>query len=86
MDDSPEFLKMLKHLPFKGMLSVQNPPRRPLFIFGHDECIFKQYSMTNKSWKGPNGETAPVPNDDGAGLMISAFQSREFGFGIHTTN
>jgi hypothetical protein len=85
VDDSPEFPKMLKHLPFKGMLSVRKPPGRPLIIFGHDECIFKQYLMTNKSWKGPNGETAPVPKDEGAGLMISAFQSREFGFGIPLT-
>ena len=38
--------------------------------------------MTNKSWVGPNGETVAVPKDDGQGLMISAFQSREFGFGM----
>jgi hypothetical protein len=41
--------------------------------------------MTNKSWKGPYGKTAPVPKDDGAKLMISAFQSREFGFGLPLT-
>ncbi len=41
--------------------------------------------MTNKSWKGPNGETVPVPKDDGTGLMISIFQSREFGFGLPLT-
>jgi hypothetical protein len=82
VDDSPEFSSLVKHLPFKGMLSIQRPQGKSLIIFGHDECIFKQYLMTNHSWKGYNGETAPVPKDDRAGLMISAFQSREFGFGI----
>ena len=51
-----------------------------------DECIFKQFILTGKSWKGPNGETAVVPKDDGAGVMIRAFQSHEFGFGLHLTN
>jgi hypothetical protein len=36
-----------------------------------------------KNWMGPNGETAIVPKDEGAGIMISAFQSREFGFGLN---
>ena len=86
VDDSREFATMLKHLPFKGMLSIRKPPcSKPLIIFGHDECILKQFLMTKMSWKGPNGETAPVPKDDGAGLMISAFQSREFGFGLPLT-
>ncbi len=70
----------------KGMLSIWKPPcTKPLISFGHDECIFKQFLMTNKSWIGPNGETAPVPKDDGAGLMISAFWSRKFGFGLPLT-
>jgi hypothetical protein len=50
IDDSREFAAMLKHLPFKGMLSIRKPPcTKPLIIFGHDECIFKQFLMTNKS-------------------------------------
>jgi hypothetical protein len=51
----------------------------------HDECIFKQYLMTNKSWKGPNSETTLAPKDDGTGLMTSAFQSHEFCFGTPLT-
>jgi hypothetical protein len=43
---------------------------------------FKQFIMTNKSWVGPNGETFPVPKDEGQGVIISAFQSRVFGFGM----
>jgi hypothetical protein len=48
-------------------------------MFRHNEAIFKQFLLTKKSWCGPNGETVLVPKD----LMISAFQSREFGFGYH---
>jgi len=59
-----------------GNLSVCFPTgQKPLVIFGHDECIFKQYTMTGKQWYGPNGETYVIPKDDGAGVMISAFQS-----------
>jgi hypothetical protein len=50
-------------------------------MFGHDKAIFKQFSLTKKSWCGPNGETVLLPKDEGQGLMISAFQATEFGFG-----
>jgi hypothetical protein len=53
-----------------------------LICFGHDECIIKQFIMTSKLLVGPNGGAVAVPKDDGQGLMISAFQSREFGFGM----
>jgi hypothetical protein len=68
---------------FGGNLSVRFPVgSKPLIAFGHDECIYKQFLMSNKSWVGPNGESNIVPKDDGLGVMISAFQSREFGFGV----
>jgi hypothetical protein len=54
-------------------------------VFGQDECIVKQYLFTQKSWNGPNGETALIPKGDGLGVMISAFVSREFGFGFELT-
>jgi hypothetical protein len=53
-----------------------------LIILGHDEAIIKQFTLTVKGWVGPNGETAIVLKDDGTGIMLSAFQSREFGFGL----
>jgi hypothetical protein len=56
-----------------------------MFSFGHDECIFFQYIFTRKAWKGPKGELAVIPKDEGYGIMISAFQSREFGFGMKLT-
>ena len=44
---------------FGGDLSVRHDQtRRPLIVFGQDECIVKQYAFTQKSWTGPNGETS----------------------------
>jgi len=70
-----------------GNLSTRFPElKKPLVIFDHDECIFKQYTMPMKQWYGPNREPYVVPKDDGMGVMISAFQSQEFGFGLVLTN
>jgi hypothetical protein len=55
-------------------------------VFGQDECIVKQHLFPQKSWNGQNGaETALIPKGDGLGVMISAFVSREFGFGFELT-
>ena len=68
---------------FGGNLSVWMPPNtRPLIGFGQDECIFKQYLFTNKAWTTPDGQKPVIPKDEGLGVMISAFVSREFGFGM----
>ena len=71
-----------KETQFGGHLSVRIEMDKPLIIFGHDESIFKQYHMTKSAWVAPDGTTLLVPKDDGQGLMILAFQSREFGFGM----
>ena len=60
----------------------RDPSNNPIFSFGQDECIFKQYPFTGITWVGQNGEMPIVPKDKGYGIMISAFQSREFGFGF----
>ncbi len=44
--------------------------------------FIKQFTLTIRGWVGPNGQTAIDPNDDGAGIMLSTFQSREFSFGL----
>ena len=62
------------------------PCKRPIIMLGHDECIFKQYQFTNKGWVSDNGTQEILPKDEGMGVMISAFQSREFGFGWSLTN
>ena len=68
---------------FGGNLSVRkSQDQQPLIAFGHDECIFKLFTFSLKSWIGPNGESVVMPKDDGMGIMISAFQSWEFGFGL----
>ncbi len=44
---------------------------------------FLQYIFTGSAWSGPQGKLAIIPKDEGKGIMISAFQSREFGFGMN---
>ena len=67
-----------------GDLSVRKPesPSKPLMIFGQDESVFNQYLLGNRQWVGPEGQRALLPKTDGLGLMLSAFQSRETGFGL----
>jgi len=82
VDESEDFQARMNIEPFGGNLSVRLSPNvRPLIIVGHDECIFKQYLITTKAWTLPTGQSQLVPKDEGSGVMISAFQSREFGFG-----
>jgi hypothetical protein len=83
VDDCKEFMEIMnKETEFGGKLSVRfDPEKRPLVVFGQDECIVKQYLSTPKSWTGADGEKPLTPKDDGHGVMISAFVSREFGFG-----
>jgi hypothetical protein len=74
---------MNKETTYGGNGSVRyDEEGRMLIKWGHEEAIIKQFTLTTKGWVGPNGETAIVPKDDGAGLMLSAFQCREFGFGL----
>jgi hypothetical protein len=51
-------------------------------MLGHDEMMMKQYLLTKKAWHGPNGKIGLVPKEEGISMMILAFQSREFGFGM----
>jgi hypothetical protein len=56
--------------------------RKILICLGQDECIFKQYLLHRKAWQSKSGRFRIRPKDDGSGVMVSAFQSREFGFGF----
>ena len=68
---------------FGGCLSVRMPiGTKPIIIFGQDECIFKQYIFSKKSWMGPEGQTPMIPKDEGCGVMFSSFVSREYGFNL----
>mmetsp|Transcript_26808 Transcript_26808/g.33053 ORF Transcript_26808/g.33053 Transcript_26808/m.33053 type:complete len:391 (+) Transcript_26808:1059-2231(+) len=86
VDDHPLFLDRCANLQFGGNLSVRFPKgQKPLFIFGQDECIFKQYSFTKKAWILPDGTRPLIPKDEGMGIMLSSFTSREFGYGFVLT-
>ena len=86
VDDHPSFSEQLGGTPFGGNLSVRKQQSdKPLIIMGQDECIFKQYLFSHKSWVAPDGTRALIPKDEGAGVMISAIASREFGFGMKIT-
>jgi hypothetical protein len=54
---------------------------RPLMIVGQDESVFAQYLLGSKTWVGPKGQRPLLPKSEGDGYMLSAFVSREFGFG-----
>ena len=54
---------------------------RPLMIIGQDESVFAQYLLGSKTWVGPKGQRPLLPKSEGDGYMLSAFVSREFGFG-----
>lgn len=86
IDSHPHFFDRVSHKESGGLLSVRKPLGcNPLVCFGQDECIFKQYCFMTKSWTAPDGQKVVIPKDEGAGLMISAFVSREFGFGMALT-
>ena len=51
-------------------------------MLGQDEVIMRQFLMSKLAWTLPDGSRPLVPKDDGMGLMISAFTSRELGFGF----
>ena len=74
---------LAQHPQFDGIstMSVHSTSNRPLKIVGQDECVFMQYLLGGKSWVASNGEHALLPKSEGDGKMVSAFQSRQLGFG-----
>jgi hypothetical protein len=75
--------KMNATIQVGGNLSVRRGKNKEtIIVLGHDECIFRQYALTNKPWNGPEEQKSITPKDLGQGIMISVFQSRAFGFGM----
>jgi hypothetical protein len=63
-------------------MSVRAPPgSKPLMILGQDECVFTQFLLGQRTWVGPKGERPLLPKTEGEGYMLSAFVSRDLGFG-----
>jgi hypothetical protein len=58
---------------------------RPLMIVGQDKSVFAQFLLGSKTWVGPKGQRPLLPKSEGDGYMLSAFVSREFGFGRELT-
>jgi hypothetical protein len=72
-----------RRYPYGGMLSVRRDKNKnAIVVLGQDESVFHQYCLRTRQWVGPNGARPLLPKSDGYGLMVSAFQSREFGFGM----
>ncbi|KAI2513547.1 hypothetical protein MHU86_687 [Fragilaria crotonensis] len=71
VDTCKEFMHQMNKA-FGGNVSVRsNPEKRPLIVFGQDECIVKQYSFTHKSWNRPNREQALIPKMTASGDDLS---------------
>ena len=51
----------------------------PVICLGQDEAVFKGCIFTKKMWTH-KGKYRLVPKDEEYGIVILAFQSREFGF------
>jgi hypothetical protein len=53
------------------------------YYLGQDKSVFHQYCLQTPQLVGPNGARPLLPENNGYGLMVSAFQSQEFGFGMN---
>ena len=83
VDDHPSFQLACNNLEFGGNLSVRFPEgKKPVIILGQDEAIMKQNLFTLSTWTLPDGSKPLIPKDEGYGVMLSAFTSRELGFGF----
>ena len=83
VDDHTEFQEKAKSCLYGGKLSVRfdSKTQKPLMILGQDEAIFKQFIFSNGVWITPDGQKQLIPKDDGQGVMLSSFVSRELGYG-----
>jgi hypothetical protein len=50
-------------------------------IVGQDKSVFTQYLLGAKTWIGTKSQRPFLPKSEGDGYMLSAFLSRESGFG-----
>ena len=81
VDSQPDFQAM------NHAMSVRcSPNAKQLVILGQDESCFKQYTFSKCCWVGPGGEMKLLPKTDRYTLVVSAFVSREFGFGLELTD
>ena len=55
---------------------------KPIIVFGQDETDFNVLILNVSMWISPDGEWSILPKINSIGVMVSAFQSRDIGFGI----
>ena len=83
VDEHPPFQLACSNLEFGGKLSVRFPEgKQPVMIFGQDKSIMKQNLFTLSTWTLPHGSKPLMPKDECYDVMLSAFTSRELGFGF----
>ena len=84
--DDHELLQQIaneKFVEFGGALSVRKPENvKLLIVFGQDESAYNQFAFNGIQWVGPDRARSLLPKNNGIGKMVSAFQSRETGFGM----
>ena len=72
---------------FGANLSVRKKENeKPIIMISQDECIFKQFLFSHRHWCLPDGTTPPMPKEEGQGVMLSSFVSREFGYGMQLSS
>ena len=67
---------------YGGNLSVKFDKTKRLMSIGQDESTYHQFIFSKKYWKVPTGLNFISPKGEGGILIISRFQSREFGLGL----
>jgi hypothetical protein len=78
----PVTIDVIQHKGKTATTSIRvSTATRPIMIVGQDESVFAQYLLGSKTWVGPKGQRPLLPKSEGDGYMLSAFVSREFGFG-----
>ena len=68
IDAYENFHELMEESEYRGNLSIHfNKNEKAVIMLGHDECIFKQFQFTNKSWTNNECKTTILPKDEGAG-------------------
>jgi len=80
--------RALSHAQRRTLVLVPGPPPPPtpcpLLRVGQDECIFKQFLMSNRAWT-VEGYRGLRKKTEGQGVMISGFVDELRGFGLPMT-
>ena len=67
-------------------LSVRKKPEeKPIIMINQGKSIFKQCLITDKQRNLPDCSCSINPKEDDHGIMISAFVSKDFGYGFDLT-